>query len=375
MTNPSTISNLPPAGALTGAEYVPIVQNGVTVRTTTAAVTVPSQVNVVAGGNGISVVQAAGTATVSLSTPVSIANGGTGATSLANLITNADLVAMGANTVKVNATAGSANPTDLALSLNTVLGRGPSGNAAAIALPVSGIIASSRNMIIVQASTTTITITYDEVIAKVAAGGQAYLGTSGSFTLNFGTNGVNGLDTGSIVAGTQYGVFSIFNPTTVTWATLASNSLTSPSLPSGYTAFALIGIVRTDTGGATLPVTTQYDREVFFQTPQTIFTNQTGVASLTSQSVSGPVPTIAKTCSGIFTENNTANAVNLQVAGDATGYGLQQGPVVTVGSISNSTSFTLSFRQLVIITSRTIFINMGNTASVTNSLKITSFTF
>lgn len=51
-----------------------------------------------------------------------------------NFVTNANLAYMMANTVKVNATNGLASPTDLGLSLNTLLGRGSSGNIAPITL-------------------------------------------------------------------------------------------------------------------------------------------------------------------------------------------------------------------------------------------------
>ena len=81
MTNPSTISNLPPASTpYSGSEYVPLVQNGITVRGTIGSIVTVVGVNSVAAGNGISTSTTSGVATVSLSVPVSSANGGTGAT-------------------------------------------------------------------------------------------------------------------------------------------------------------------------------------------------------------------------------------------------------------------------------------------------------
>ena len=58
-----------------------------------------------------------------------------------------------------------------------------------------------------------------------------------SATLNLGTTGLNGLDTGTIASNTMYHVYAILNPTTGVSGYLASTSATSPTLPSGFTVF------------------------------------------------------------------------------------------------------------------------------------------
>ena len=55
-------------------------------------------------------------------------------TNALSLITNAQLAAMPSNTVKANATAGSAAPQDFSVGLSQLLGRGSSGNLAPITL-------------------------------------------------------------------------------------------------------------------------------------------------------------------------------------------------------------------------------------------------
>lgn len=237
------------------------------------------------------------------------------------------------------------------------------------------IIAACRNLVIKQASNTTATVTYDEVVAKTGLGGASYLGASGSFTINFATTGANGLDAGSLSASTFYYIYAIYKPSTNTWAALGSTSSSSPTLPTGYTVSALIGVMLTD-GSSHLLVTTQYDREVWYQSAITAGSNIANQSSLTSQSISGAVPALAKTCSGLFQETLVASqAMTLQLAADGTGTGLQVGGGTYTGSVAGATATVLNFRQLPIITAQTVYYSTGSTAaSPTNSLKITSFT-
>jgi hypothetical protein len=71
-----------------------------------------------------------------------------------------------------------------------------------------------------------------------------------SATLNFATNGVNGLDTGALASASNYYIWIIDNGTTA--AALGSLSPTSPTLPGGYTYSCRLSADYTATGAATL---------------------------------------------------------------------------------------------------------------------------
>jgi hypothetical protein len=66
--------------------------------------------------------------------------------------------------------------------------------------------------------------------------------------INSTVNGVNGLDTGTIAASTQYAVYLIGDSRNYlnTAAVLSLTSNTAPTLPSGYDSYRLIGFWETD---------------------------------------------------------------------------------------------------------------------------------
>src|ERR1700691_1176406 len=241
------------------------------------------------------------------------------------------------------------------------------------------VVGSARNLVITQTGNATATAVAEEVVVETALGGFGYKISNFSVTLTASGNGANGLDTGSLAAKTFYALYAIYNPTTSTAAILATLSSTSngsiysgTNIPSGYTMSALIGFMLTN-GSSHFVVSTQLDREVFYQSPIAVLSNATGVSSLTSVSLSSAVPTTAKSCSGYMTAGNGA-ACNLQVSADGTGTGLQQG-----GKLSASLSDyipTLNWRHLPILaSSQAMYWQSGNTTASSVNASVGSFTF
>src|SRR5439155_4311770 len=115
-----------------------------------------------------------------------------------------------------------------------------------VAQPIAG---GFKNLVIannVGTPNTKIDVTADAVTVETTAG-VAYRLNSVSVTIDAGTTGANALDTGAIAASTWYSVWAIYNPATDTVAGLVSTSVTSPTMPSGYTAKARLGWFRTQT--------------------------------------------------------------------------------------------------------------------------------
>lgn len=267
-------------------------------------------------------------------------------------------------------------PTAIASTNNTQIA------TTAFAQSIASIAGDARNVVVKQTGNATATIAADEIIVETALGGACAKLASVSLTLNAAGTGANGLDTGALANSTFYYVYVIYNPSTATKACLATTAGSGATIygganmPSGYTQSALVGVLLTD-GSAHFRVTTQYSREVFYQSALTVLSNLTPlVSSLTTQSLSASVPPIAKTCSGALSLNPAATTNHLQVAADSTGTGLQEGSIVTSNTVTNVTTIYLPFRQVPMITANTIFINYGSTTgSTTNSLVITGFTF
>lgn len=111
---------------------------------------------------------------------------------------------------------------------------------------VIGISGMARNLVIIPNSgtpTTSLDVDADEIML-LDTNGRGKLALSANHTIDATTTGLNALDTGSLAVDTWYHVFEISNGTTD--GAILSLSSTAPTLPTGYTFKAYIGVVLTN---------------------------------------------------------------------------------------------------------------------------------
>jgi hypothetical protein len=144
---------------------------------------------------------------------------------------------------------------------------------------VGGVVLRSYLAGLGMANTTTSPNTKIDIAAGVCAdsGNVAMLSVSAG-TIDCGTVGANGLDAGSLASTTWYHVFAIGTAGGTT--ALLASTLTSPSMPSGYTLKRRIGSFKTDGSAHIIPFSQNGD-EFLWVTPVSVV-NDTGVAFPTS---------------------------------------------------------------------------------------------
>lgn len=231
----------------------------------------------------------------------------------------------------------------------------------------ASVIASGRNVVVAYASAASATITADELVLKDAAG-AVYLASSVNVTATFGTTGANALDTGTEASSTWYYLWVIWNGTTL--AALLSTSSTAPTMPSGYTYKALVGVARND-GSSNLIRFWQHDRRCTIAT-QNVFSAQALTTSYASQSLASFVPPIAKFVSGTIGGTVSSSGFQVAIAGDANGVGAQY-----VGGATHSTALDSyvgsgSFTDVPMLTAQTVHVKARGTAAE-NRLDVSGF--
>lgn len=129
-------------------------------------------------------------------------------------------------------------------------------DAAVAGAGAAPVVGTSRNAkISVTTASATATFTADEIIVQTALGGNALNLSSYSQSVNLGTTGAGGMDTGSAPNNGWVSLYAIAKPDG-TKSILACNETTSnaeiyggANMPSGYSYSALIGVWRTNGSG------------------------------------------------------------------------------------------------------------------------------
>lgn len=166
--------------------------------------------------------------------------------------------------------------------------------------------------------------------------------STAAITIDAATNGLNGLDTGSLAASKVYAVHLIADPVNYnTMGAMVSLSATAPLLPFGYSVFALIGYITTDASSHFLKgywtAGNSSNRLFTYDAPiQCLSGNQT---SYTGVALTAFVPAVADTPVTLFS-NFTANAAadieNLQ------GYNSTGDAVTIIAPVAGATAHTTS---------------------------------
>lgn len=227
---------------------------------------------------------------------------------------------------------------------------------------ITGVNTSSTTV-----SATLINITADELVLKDTNGNQ-FVATNVSVQANCATSGVaNGLDTGALAASTWYYIYAIYNPTTLTVASLVSltaptlqalGGVSLPLLPSGYTYLALVGAAITNSSNQLLEFRV-VNRRAFF--PEvSIMSNYAATTSWAAYTtnVNLAVPLIAKIMHGTLGVNLNSSSVGL--AGDITGmgavYATSATSSYTIDGFLGATAFSLP-----LLIGQTVFVKAGVT--------------
>lgn len=217
------------------------------------------------------------------------------------------------------------------------------------------LIGATRNLKITNnagAPNNKLDITADEIIVKSST--RSYVLSTVSVTVDLTASGANGLDTGAEGSSTFYYVWAIYNPATGTTAGLLSASSTAPTLPSGYTAKALIGVIYNNSGSNFI-TSYQLDRRVWINETN-LFTAQAPAVADTYESISVAtlgVPSVAKSVLGSGGTSD-ANPAKLTVAADANGLGAVNIIGNNNGAASNNFCYGAGF-EVPLKTAQTLF--------------------
>ncbi|MDN0096584.1 hypothetical protein [Yersinia rohdei] len=271
-------------------------------------------------------------------------------------------------------------------NLSEIAAVGPTAVAATLAnlslsdvahLPqLTGVVGTSRNAkMSVTAASSTATFTADELIVQTALGGLQYKLTSLNKTINLGTTGAGGMDTGTVPAAGFVALYAIYNPSSQASALLAVNttSVLAPEvcagiMPSGYTASALISVWRT--ASSQLVIGYQQGRKIVTQN-SVATTSASLPASYIVLSLTGIVPVNAKSTNG-WIGITTTSAANNQVFVASSVSGIYEHLMQSVAVVTLNTVLP----EIPIITPQVIYYKAASNGAVAQFvIDINGYTF
>jgi hypothetical protein len=226
-------------------------------------------------------------------------------------------------------------------------------------------------------------------ILHVAAG--SCLDSTGTFqltvpvdtTLSTATNGLNGLDTGTIAASSVYAVYVVADPITQQQTgIMCSLSIGSPLIPFGYSAFALVGFFTTDSSAHILKgywSDNDAARRIFtYDAPQASPVTAGASTSYANVNLITLVPNVNNVLVSVFT-NFAANAAGDQLfmqGGNSTGNQVIITAPVVAGTAHTTTISGVLAQTVVISTVASPVINYKVTSgSDSVAISVAGYTF
>lgn len=241
---------------------------------------------------------------------------------------------------------------------------------------LTGVVGAARNALMsVTAPSATATFTADELIVETGTGTQYRLNAF-SQTINLGTVGAGGMDTGTAPASGYLAIYALFNPTTGARCLIGVNATAAKVpeiyggayMPAGYTASALISVVATNASSLILPFS-QIGRTITIGS-LSVFNTTTASASLVTVNIASAVPKNAKSVKvtgNTSVSGSSALFLNIYETSNAMG----QNAFATT-----STGLTYTTGNINLPVPQTIYANYGPAVTGFNqTLLVSGYTF
>lgn len=163
---------------------------------------------------------------------------------------------------------------------------------------------------IAYSSTTALTISSGSILDST---GNYQLTVPSTLTVTATSTGLNGIDTGALAASTVYAVYVVADPITQqAIGAMVSANLTTPLLPFGYNAYALVGYITTDASSHFLlgywTAGNSTRRLFMYDAPQATAVTAGNATSYTAVSLETLVPLVDLTPVWIYTAYTPAAA-------------------------------------------------------------------